>query len=160
MKRHPSLVRLSWDHHHGLVLALRIEREVPDATAAQLANIYGDVIAYWARGLLPHFHAETDCLLARLVSHLPIDDPRVVRLNTDHLGIANFVARMRDATATDERRALISAFGARLRDHIRWEETDLFTAVEEQLGAAELDRLGAELVEALPPVEPAPGSPE
>ena len=58
MKRDERLVRLSEEHHHGLVFALRLERELPEAGDAELADLYGDLLRFWARGLLPHFHAE------------------------------------------------------------------------------------------------------
>jgi hemerythrin-like domain-containing protein len=156
MKRHEALVPLSWDHHHGLVLALRIERELPGASDERLASLYSGIIAFWVRGLLPHFRVESECLLARLVSHIPEDDSRVRRLHDDHLGITNLVVRMRDTADSKERRALIGAFGVRLKEHIRWEESVLFTTVEETLQPDELDRLGLEIKEALPAVQPAP----
>ena len=40
MKRDPRLVRLSWDHHHGLVLARRIAIEAPGAPEAALSALY------------------------------------------------------------------------------------------------------------------------
>ncbi len=60
MKRYPALVRLSWDHHHGLVLARRIEKELPGASDEQAAELYADLVRFWAAGLLPHFRAEGD----------------------------------------------------------------------------------------------------
>ena len=150
MKRDPRLVRLSEEHHHGLVFALRLERELPGADAAELAGIYADLVRFWARGLLPHFHAETECLLARLLRHTSPEDERVRRLQRDHLAMEALVARMRDADGDGERREALAAFGETLRTHIRWEERDLFEALQETLSAPELDAAGREIGERLP----------
>ncbi len=146
MKRDPRLVRLSWDHHHGLVLALRISREAPAASAETLGALYSDVIAEWSRAVLPHFHAENDCLLARLLRY-PASQALVEQTSSDHLEIQGLVADMRDAASVAERRAAMLAFGQRLRDHIRWEESDLFPGTETAFTELELDTLAAEVEE-------------
>ena len=64
MKRDPSLIRLSRDHHRGLVMSMRIDRDLPGADADEAALIYDQLEAFWAEGLLPHFRAECECLLA------------------------------------------------------------------------------------------------
>ena len=150
MRRDARLVRLSEEHHHGLAFALRLERELPGADAAALAALYGDLLRFWARGLLPHFHAESECLIARLVRHVPASDERVARLQRDHLGMEALVARMRDAAGDEGRRGALADFGASLRDHIRWEERVLLESLPEELSEAELDAAGAELLERLP----------
>jgi hypothetical protein len=38
MKRDASLIRLSRDHHRGLVMSMRIERDLPTADAAEAAH--------------------------------------------------------------------------------------------------------------------------
>jgi hypothetical protein len=63
MRPHQALVRLSREHHHGLVMALRIEKELDDAGSNAVNRLYSDLIAYWAAGLLPHFRGENECLL-------------------------------------------------------------------------------------------------
>lgn len=156
MKRDPSLVRLSWDHHHGLVMGRRIARELPGADDATANRLYADLLAFWAAGLLPHFRAEGECLLARLVRHVPHDHEAVERTTRDHLEIAALVASMRDTHDPATRRELLADFGARLYDHIRWEERVLFEVTQQQFTASELSNLGAEVEERLPDVQPAP----
>ena len=151
MKRDPRLVRLSWDHHHGLVLALRISREAPAADDAALGLLYGDVLAEWSRAVLPHFHAEEGCLLARLLRH-PEGDAVVARTGRDHLEIEALVADVRDATGLETRRAAMLAFGERLRAHIRWEEAELFEVSQAVMTDAELDAMAAEVQVLLAPV--------
>jgi hypothetical protein len=150
MKRDPRLVRLSREHTQALMLAQRIERAGPDAPDAEVAGVYSTLIAFWSAGLLPHFTAESECLLARLVRHVPVDDQRIVRLQRDHLSIEALVASMRDAQDIETRRGLLVQFGETLRAHVRWEEETLFPATESLLGQDELDALGTDLAERLP----------
>lgn len=156
MKRDPALVRLSWDHHHGLVFARRIAKELPGASDAEAAQLYSDLVAFWAAGLLPHFRAEGECLLARLVRHLPHESEPVVRLQRDHLSLESLVTTMRDASNARERREALASFGELLHEHIRWEERDLFEVTQQQLTEKEMAALGLQLEEELPPLEAAP----
>lgn len=150
MKRDPRLAPLSEEHHHGLVFALRIERELPGATDEEVGRLYADLLRFWSRGLLPHFHTESECLLARLIRHRPPDDPQIARLHREHLAMYGLVARMRDATVASERREALRDFGTTLHDHIRWEERELFEAAQSELAEAELDAVGAEIAERHP----------
>ena len=152
MKRHPQLVLLSWDHHHGLVLALRIGREVTGAGEMALARLYADLLASWDAHLLPHFRVEQECLLGRLVRYLPKDDELITRTLGDHLSMAALVATMRDTTDPELRRDAIHRFGETLRAHIRWEEEVLFEATQRQLDENELVALGREIAQRLPDV--------
>jgi hypothetical protein len=147
MKRDPSLVPLSREHHKGLMMSLRIERELPDADAEGLRRLYSDLIAFWAAGLLPHFRTENECLLARLVRHVARDDSLVRRTQDDHLSIEALVVTMRDTTDLDERRDALRRFGETLRAHIRWEEEVLFAETERRLTPGELTSLGADVAE-------------
>jgi hypothetical protein len=159
MKRNDHLVLLSWDHHHGLVMALRIERELPGASDDQAAALYSDLLAFWSAGLLPHFRTENECLLARLIRHIPRTDESIARTQADHLDLEALVATMRDATDPALRRTALADFGTRLRDHIRWEERVLFEVTQEQLTNDEMSALGADIRERLPHIAPAPGAP-
>jgi hypothetical protein len=148
VKRDPNLVCLSREHHDGLVLCLRINRELPDADAAALDALYRDLDDFWEQALLRHFRAESECLLARLIRHVAVDDPMVERLSADHLRLAALVADMRDKP--DKRPAAIQAFGRLLREHIKWEEEQLFEITQRRLAKRELEALGRELDTRLP----------
>ena len=152
MKRHPQLVALSWDHHHGLVLALRIGREVSGDNDMALAGLYAHLLESWEGRLLPHFRVEQECLLARLVRYVPEDDELISRTMRDHLRMAALVARARDMTEPELRRDAISRFGETLRAHIRWEEEVLFEVTQRQLDESELVALGRDIAERLPDV--------
>jgi hypothetical protein len=153
VKRDPALVRLSWDHHHGLALALRIARELPAADEGEVTALRNDLLRFWSAGLLPHFHGESDCLLARLLRRVDADDELVRRTLGDHLALARLVADLKDGADSVE---ILDRFGALLRAHIRWEESVLFERVQILFTPDELAALGVDLEEALPPLEPAP----
>lgn len=126
-------------------MALRIDREVPGGDEAGVRGVYDTLMAFWAQGLLPHFRAETECLLARLVRHVDAEDELVRRTERDHLGIAALVARMRDADDLQARRELLLEFAKTIRAHIRWEEDVLFAETERLLTEPEIAALGAEV---------------
>lgn len=132
------------------MLAQRIERLPPSADDENVAQLYSTVIAFWSAGLLNHFTAETDCLLARLLRHIPDHDERAVRLRRDHLDIEALVANMRDSAEAATRRNALADFAERLRAHVRWEEETLFPATESLLDQNELDALGSDLAARLP----------
>lgn len=164
MKRDPALVPLSREHTQGLIMALRIERELQEANADGVRTLYNDLISFWARGLLPHFRTENECLLARLVRNVDEDDDLVRRTQRDHLGMEALVATMRDTDSAEERRDALSRFGNWLREHIRWEEEVLFEETQRLLEQGELAALGGEIEERQPkeqvvvPAGPSTGS--
>ncbi len=156
MKRDERLVRLSWDHHHGLVMARRILKELPEADDAAAEELYSDLLAFWSAGLLPHFRVEGECLLARLVRHVPGGDETIERTTHDHLDMAALVSRMRDTSDPAERREALGEFGQRLQDHIRWEERVLFEVTQGKLTDGELDALKEDVDAYVPELEAAP----
>jgi hemerythrin-like domain-containing protein len=167
VKRDAALVCLSREHHDGLVLSLRIARELPGADTGAVEVLYGHLLEFWEQALLRHFRAESECLLARLVRHVDLDDEMVRRTEADHLRMAALIADMKDSRDASVRADRMSRFGEALRDHIRWEEGTLFEATQRAMAKAELRALGRDLEERLPPLcfpalygeRDAPGSP-
>jgi hypothetical protein len=154
VKRGPALIRLSRDHNRGLVLALYVERTLPNADDEQLERMRQEIVDFWQNALLPHFRAECECILARLVRHVALDNDLVRRTADDHLRINSILALLRDADDVAVRRALIAELGSLLRDHIRWEEGVLFEGAQRLLAAGELDLAGADIATRLPEVPP------
>lgn len=156
MKHDSALIRLSRDHQRGLALAQRLEREVPTADSDQLERLRLDTIDFWRNGLLPHFRAECECLLARLVRHAVPRDDLISRTEHDHLLVHSLLAALRDAGRSDSARGTLQELGNLLREHIRWEESVLFEVAQTALDATELAVLGLELADRLPEVPPRP----
>ncbi|MDA1010145.1 MAG: hemerythrin domain-containing protein [Chloroflexi bacterium] len=153
MERDERLLRLSREHHHGLVMALRIERELPAADVGAMQALYGDLVRFWSAGLLPHFGAENECLLARIALRSDPGLRHAGRLQRDHREMEDLVEAMAKARTPDDRRSALSRFGVQLRDHIRWEERELFEWIQDELTSEEMDEIGSYL-EAHLPAEP------
>jgi hemerythrin-like domain-containing protein len=145
-------VCLSREHHDGLVLALRISRELPAADSGAADSLYADLLAFWEQSLLRHFRAESECLLARLTRHVGLEDEMIRRTESDHLRMAALIADMKDTDDGAVRRERMGSFGEVLRDHIRWEEEKLFEVTQRLMAKRELKALGRELDERLPPL--------
>ena len=154
MKRNTGIIRLSRDHQRGLALAQRLEREVPVAGVEELAKLSADTIEFWKTGLLPHFRAECECLLARLVRHFATDHELIRRTEQDHLRVHAIILSLRGNTDHSNVRAHLIDLGRLLHDHIQWEESILFQVTQAELGPEEIEALGADLAERLPEIPP------
>ncbi|MCA9622232.1 MAG: hemerythrin domain-containing protein [Myxococcales bacterium] len=140
MKRHPSLVALSRDHHHALVMAQSLKLDAPARLTASLPASATERVAlltaWFARELEPHFMLEERVLPGHA-------DPTLVgRVLADHARLRDTLATL--ATATDLPLAL-DAWARDLEDHIHFEERSWFPSIEQTLAEDELDHLGVEL---------------
>jgi hypothetical protein len=156
MKRDSALVRLSRDHNRGLVVAIHVERALAQAGDGEVEEMQRVIVDFWRSSLLPHFRAECECLLARLVRHAGLSDSLITRTESDHLQVHALVAALRDASSLEQRRGLLGELATLLRDHIRWEEAVLFDATQAMLGPSELDALGNDLAERIAEEPPPP----
>lgn len=138
MKRSPHLQPLSHDHYASLAFAGRLLRALdddgdPEALAAEVA-------ALWERELTRHFHQEELLLLPLLQASQPNTARQLIE---EHEQIEALVGAL--AEARSDRRALLRTFGEALRAHIRFEEREVFPAVERVADAATLADIGARL---------------
>ena len=122
MKRHPSLIALSREHHAALVWAKRAQRSGeldPNVLMVQL-------IALFERELDPHFATEERDIL-------PILQQRghhalVTKTLEEHRALRAEIERMRAGDAE-----ALAPFGAALAAHVRFEEREMFPVVESVL---------------------------
>lgn len=150
MERDARLTPLSHEHHHALVMALRINRELPGSSDADARRLYMDLAQFWSAAIQPHHLVENDALLERIAHRGDDGLQRAGRLQRDHRELEQLMEAMRAARTADERRAALTTFGNVLRDHVRWEERDLFMWMQESLPADDLDAIGAYLATHLP----------
>ncbi len=134
MKRHPALAPLSRDHHHALEIARRLRRATTQ-TAPESARAF---LAHWDAEEKLHFRLEEELLLPAYAAHGEPDHPAIVRMLLDHMLIRRDAAQI-TANASPE---LLHDVGARLADHVRFEEHELFTLIEEIVPEYELEALG------------------
>lgn len=133
MKRSAVLLKWSKEHHTALLLARRIATASDDAAKAALL---APVTTIFDRQLEPHFRAEEAVLLPRLEAAGQINLVR--RTWQEHLLLRELAARI----ASGDRAALMP-FGSMLKDHVRFEERELFAAAEVVLPAEFLARPSA-----------------
>jgi hemerythrin-like domain-containing protein len=127
MKRHKSLVPLSHDHHKGLVEARHLrEGTAPPREAAER------FLGFWRSELSRHFREEEDVLLPVFARHT---DPRRVEIAEtllQHVEIRRGVDELEQALETGSLAdtSLAVRLGELLHAHIRYEEDQVFPAIE------------------------------
>lgn len=124
LRRDPSLIPLSHDHHHGLVRVLMIRQAVSGGDG--LAEAAAATRAFFDSNLVPHFAAEEEALFTVLRRVGGVDD-LIERLADEHRILRRMVAQL-DASAPR-----LSAFADLLEAHIRCEERELFGRCQEIL---------------------------
>src|SRR5690606_35682769 len=124
LQRHPSLQPLSRDHYLGLVHARRMVRAA-DADDIERRGALAAFLDAWDIEIAAHFDDE-ERLLAPLAP--PAGRERLLR---EHRELRDLVdeARLR-RREIDPGADWLADLGQRLNDHIRWEERELFTAIQ------------------------------
>lgn len=124
MRRSPFLRDLSRDHHAALSLANRIAKAGDERALADLMKSVPDT---FGREIEPHFREEEEGLLVELEQ---VGEASLVgRTLAEHRQLRELASRV----AGGDRSAL-GAFGIALRDHVRFEERELFAAAELRFG--------------------------
>lgn len=143
MKRAAAFQDLSRDHFTALVAARHVERS---AEAHELAPSFEHAtnafLALWNTELSAHFDEE-DANLAPVLAHQPEAASLLARLQRDHRDLRMMFARL---NAESPKLDWVET-ARRLRDHVRWEEDELFQWLQEALRPAELDQLFQDSVE-------------
>jgi hypothetical protein len=107
-------------------------------------QVAGHFVEFLSRYELTHFALEESVLLPA-VPHEDRGRALVNRVLDDHAYLRGAWQRLRDADEPPEPEFL-HAVGARLHDHVRMEERELFPYLEESLEAATLAEIGSRLV--------------
>jgi iron-sulfur cluster repair protein YtfE (RIC family) len=144
--RHPSLVPLSHDHHHGLALALRCRKQalgqMKPMGAAGLRERAKEFLAFYTNNLVPHFKAEEDVLFPALRDAVPDSAVIIDSLAQDHAQIRRAMPQLEAGTGLAK---LIFDLGDLLERHIRKEERELFPLFEQHIRNPEAEAIGAAL---------------
>lgn len=137
MKRHPALVALSHDHHHGLVQASRLRRGAEAGDPLTAARAF---LRFFEQETVAHFREEEERLFP-LVAALDEARDALTRALFEHQRIHALVARLDeqlDAGAPEA--ALMAELASLLEAHIRYEERELFPLIERLLPELQLLR--------------------
>lgn len=140
--RHPSLIRLSHDHHHGLALALRCRKQALGQLKPMgiqgLRERAVELRDFFFNNLERHFRAEEEILFPSIDSFAPQSRSLIEEMLRDHGEIRNGIERLEGEASLS--RALFD-LGDLLERHIRREERELFPIFEDYVEAAEAERV-------------------
>ena len=139
--RHPSLILLSHDHHHGLALALRCRKQalgqIKPMGIEGLEERAGEVKDFFSKNLERHFQAEEEILFPIIRSCASESHQIVEELIEEHRQIRNEVVRLEEKANLSK---ILFNLGDFLERHIRREERELFPLFESRVGAADAER--------------------
>ena len=140
LRRHPSLIPLSRDHHHGLVLAQLLKYDVPDYRGMP-QTVEGKIayaIRFCEEELRPHFRKEEEILLPAVAGYDALLDAHCERIRSEHRQLAQIPDAWRASTPTG---ADLDEFGRLLAEHIRFEERVFFQRLQAVVPHTILDGL-------------------
>jgi hemerythrin-like domain-containing protein len=123
MKRSSFLQPLSREHHVALALARACERAAQSGDGALVRQTCQRAIRAFSNELEPHFRFEEVSLLPLLRG--AESQALVERTLTDHQQLRGLINAMQQSNVE-----ILSCFGKCLSAHVRFEERELFPAVE------------------------------
>lgn len=123
MKRSPFLQPLSREHHAALVLARACERAGHSGNAGEVAATCARALREYAAQIEAHFDLEERRLLPLLQGDE--DQALVRRTLAEHRVLRALLDGLRQNDA-----AALARFGDTLAAHVRFEERELFPAIE------------------------------
>ena len=139
MKRDPSFAPLSREHHQALFVAQKLRRASdPDAAGA-------DFLTFWREHGRDHFRLEEEVVLPAWAAVAEPEADLMARIGIEH-------ARIRAAAEALQEKGMeladLAALGDLLRDHVRFEERELFPRIEAALGEEGLARIAPAIASA------------
>ena len=132
LKRHQALVSLSRDHHFGLLLVWKIKQGLANAIVTDRISDY--VLYFFDTNLQHHFKEEEQMLFPMLAD----DNALRQQAENEHAAIYEMIDRLRH-DKTNER--LLLQFSEMLKKHIRFEERELFSYMQETFSEWELETI-------------------
>jgi iron-sulfur cluster repair protein YtfE (RIC family) len=144
--RHPSLVALSHDHHHGLALALRCRKQalgqLKPMGVAGLRERAQEFVDFYRDVLIKHFRAEEEVLFPLMREFASASATLVDELIKQHQEITNAIGPLEAGSGLSK---LLFDIGDLLERHIRKEERELFPLFESQIEPTNAEMVGVEL---------------
>jgi iron-sulfur cluster repair protein YtfE (RIC family) len=147
-KRHPSLISLSQDHHHGLALALRLRQGNKalrtDGWTHDRSEQAKRVQEFYDEDLRRHFKAEEEVVFPEMRKNVSASSSLIESLISQHRQLENLVKRIGRSSGAKLEESLIS-MGQLLEQHIRSEERELFPLFESSMPVEVAERIGQEV---------------
>lgn len=154
VKRHPSLVPLSHDHHHALALAIRCRKhglgQLNPGDPQAVKALAEEVKNFFRQNLKPHFEAEEKILFPLIKLHSSDDgESLIASLLRDHERIGTTVSALEKNFALSK---TLFDLGDLLDRHIRQEERVLFPIFEQAVPDGPAEQAGLEMKKILRPI--------
>ncbi len=144
--RHPSLIPLAHDHHHGLALALRCRKQalgqMKPVGIEGLRERAKEFRNFVSENLERHFQAEEEILFPFIRSCIPQSHSLVEDLLGEHVQIRKWAHRLEENTGLAK---VLFDLGDLLERHIRREERELFPLFENHVTDAEAEKVKKEI---------------
>lgn len=130
MKRHKSIIPLSHDHYHGLMLAQLIKKGAPkyENLPTDLIGKANHVKEIWEKELKPHFDNEEQILFPFVKGKNNEIDVLIDEVLDEHIKIKILVDEL---ASTDNLESTLDKLGVLLEKHIRKEERVLFAKIQD-----------------------------
>lgn len=136
IKRHDAIVSFSKDHHFGLLLGWKIRSGFEKGISPERISNY--VLYFFDKDLEKHFKEEEE-LLFKL---LPPSDILRKKAEDQHRSIFRLVENIR---ANKNQPPVLLQLSNELKEHIRFEERELFNHIQHQVSDAELAKLSSRI---------------
>jgi hemerythrin-like domain-containing protein len=130
LKRRQALVSFSRDHHFGLLLVWKTKQGLANGIAPERIRNY--VLYFFEQDLQPHFTEEEQTLFPKLA----VDNVLRRRAEKEHAMIYGMIEQIRNDRTNE---TLLLQFAESLKDHIRFEERELFASFQQVLTDRELE---------------------
>ncbi|MDP4192289.1 MAG: hemerythrin domain-containing protein [Bacteroidota bacterium] len=148
MKRNKTLIPLSHDHHHGLLLAQMLRKNaleyrtlpnLPDQKAKY-------AIDFFYSDLIKHFRLEEDILYPFVKGLDRSLDEMFIEIISEHKKIEEYINKLKNNNEIIEIIDIMDTLGKLLESHIRKEEKIVFPKIELVLGEEKLRQLDVEIL--------------
>lgn len=133
IKRSEHIMKLSKEHHSGLLFCWKIRQGLKGEVAAERILKYTKY--FWSNHLDEHFREEETILF------FPLKDELVQKAIEDHKQIKHTLDTLQESSAEDTKQKLAHLANL-IDDHIRYEERKLFPHLEKTLSEAQLKKIG------------------
>lgn len=144
MKRHKSIIPLSHDHYHGLMLAQLIKKGAPkyESLPTDLIGKAKHVKVSWEQELKQHFDNEEQILFPFVQGKNDEIDVLIEEVLVEHVKIKLLIDEL---DSTDNLESTLDNLGVLLEKHIRKEERVLFAKIQDTFNL-ELDELEGKII--------------
>lgn len=146
MKRHESLIKLSREHHDGLIAAQLLKKGAPQYKGMP-SGFHGKseyILEFYKNHLIQHFKNEEEKLFPSVKNLNAEINKIILELVQEHKQISEYIKAVEKNNHTEE---TLNELGVLLDKHIRKEERELFEIIQTKLGKDELEEINKILSE-------------